>query len=164
MSLTPVEVRAAGRRDWRALRVLRLEALLDTPDAFGSTYEEALRRSRAQWKEMARAFNYFVAIRDGGFVGMASGGRHDSYPDTAWLYGMYVTPEQRGTNVADELVARVAGWARGEGFDALYLDVATNVARARAFYQRMGFVETGERRSMTRDATLELVTMRLELS
>lgn len=160
----PFELRAAQKRDWRALRELRLEALLDTPEAYGSTYEESLRRSRAQWKEMARNFNYFVALREGDFVGMASGGDHEKYPDTAWLYGMYVTPEERGTGVAGALVGCVERWARERGYDALFLHVGVGVPRARAFYQRVGFVETGERRSMTRDSTLELVTMRLDLS
>lgn len=160
----PLELRAAQKRDWRALRELRLEALLDTPEAYGSTYEESLRRSRAQWKEMARSFNYFVALREGDFVGMASGGLHEKYPDTAWLYGMYVTPEERGTDVASALVDCVRRWARERGYDALFLHVGVGVPRARAFYRRVGFVETGERRAMTRDANLELVTMRLDLS
>ena len=164
MPPAPVEFRAAQKRDWRALRELRLEALLDTPEAYGSTYEESRRRSRAQWKEMARDYNYFIAQRGRDFVGMASGGRHESYPDTAWLYGMYVTPEERGTGIASELVGCVERWARDSGFDALYLHVGIGVARARAFYRRVGFVDTGEQRSMTRDASLELVTMRLALS
>ena len=164
MSLAPFELRAAQKRDWRALRELRLEALLDTPDAYGSTYDESRRRSRAQWKEMSRDFNYFVAQRDGDFVGMASGGRHDTYPDTAWLFGMYVTPEERGTGIASALVGCVERWARDSGFDALFLHVGVGVPRARAFYRRAGFVETGERHSMSRDASLELVTMRLTFS
>lgn len=156
-------VRAATKRDWRALRDLRLEALLDTPEAYGSTYEESVRRSKAQWKQMARAFNYYVAERNGVLSGMASGGLHDRYPDTAWLYGMYVKPEVRGTTMATALVRRVARWALEAGYTELYLDVGVEVRRARAFYTREGFVDTGERRSMSRDSSLELITMRLAL-
>jgi GNAT superfamily N-acetyltransferase len=160
MTNVPFEVRAAHPRDWRKLRELRLEALLDTPEAFGSTYEESVRRTRRQWRTMARDFNYFVAHDDGTFLGMASGGYHDDVPDTAWLYGMYVTPEARGTRVASELVDAVASWARGRGYNALYLHVSADVARARRFYQRVGFVETGEQHAMSRDPALTLVTMR----
>lgn len=164
MSRAPFELRAAQKKDWRALRELRLEALLDTPEAFGSTYDESRRRSRAQWIQMAKTFNYFVAVRDGAFVGMASGGYHDAHPNTAWLYGMYVTPEERGARIADALVERVARWARDLGFDALYLHVGVGVPRAQAFYRRMGFEETGERHAMSRDPSMDLVTMRLALS
>ena len=163
MTTVHFEVRAAHQRDWRELRELRLEALLDTPEAFGSTYAESVRRTRRQWKMMARDFNYYVAHDESTFLGMASGGHHDDFPGTAWLYGMYVTPEARGTRVASDLVSAVASWARGLDYDALYLHVSADVARARHFYQRVGFVETGEQHVMSRDPALTLVTMRLDL-
>jgi len=156
-------VRAATKGDWRNLRDLRLESLLDTPEAYGSTYEESLQRGAAQWKQTARNFNYYVAERNAELTGMASGGLNERFPGTAWLYGMYVTPEERGTNTARALVARVARWALEAGYEDLYLDVGVGVARARAFYQREGFIDTGERRSLTRDASLELITMRRAL-
>ncbi|MDE3107888.1 MAG: GNAT family N-acetyltransferase [Acidobacteriota bacterium] len=163
MTILRFDVRAATRRDWRELRALRLEALLDTPEAFGSTYAESLRRTRRQWKMMARDFNYYVAHDGATFLGMASGGRHDDFPGTAWLYGMYVTPEARGTRVASELVGAVASWARASGYGALYLHVGAQVARARRFYRRVGFVETGDQHVMSRDPALTLLTMRLDL-
>jgi len=156
-------VRAATKGDWRQLRDLRLESLLDTPEAFGTTYEESLERSTAQWKQMAKNLNYFVAERNTEFAGMASGGLNDRFPDTAWLYGMYVTPDARGTTMAAALVRRVARWALEAGYVELYLDVGVGVKRARAFYEREGFVDTGERRSLTRDASLQLITMRRAL-
>ncbi len=157
-------VRPAFKKDWRELRRLRLEALADTPDAYGSTYEESLQRSAYQWKRMAKTFNYFVAERQGDLLGMASGGTHDLFPGTAWLYGMYVTPGERGTSMAAALVRSVASWALEAGYAELFLHVGAHVARARSFYQREGFVETGERDRMSRDHSLELLTMRLALS
>ncbi|HUY43040.1 MAG TPA: GNAT family N-acetyltransferase [Acidimicrobiales bacterium] len=156
-------VRAATKGDWRKLRDLRLESLLDTPEAYGSTYEESIRRSAAQWKQMAKNFNYFVAERDLELTGMASGGLNERFPGTAWLYGMYVTPEERGTTMAAALVERVARWALEAGYAELYLDVGERVARARAFYLREGFVDTGARHALTRDSSLELLTMRRAL-
>ncbi|MGA2124493.1 MAG: GNAT family N-acetyltransferase [Acidimicrobiales bacterium] len=156
-------VRGTTAEDWSALRVIRLEALADTPDAYGSTYEGTVTFSPRRWRAMAQDGRYFVAERDGVVVGMVSGGLNDQHPGTHWLYGMYVTPTSRGTPVASHLVEVVIAWAKGEGATELYLHVTTSVERARAFYRKMGFVETGERHAMDRDRRLELVTMRRAL-
>lgn len=160
---SPLRLRPSTRRDWRALRDLRLEALRDTPSAYGSTYAESKRRSWREWKEFASSANSFVAERESRFVAMARGGWNEERPGTAWLYGMYVTPAERGTGLAERLVERVVQWARSEGFDALYLQVGAAEARARAFYRKVGFVETGEHRAMARDSSIDILTMRREI-
>jgi len=156
-------VRRTNAQDWAALRSIRLEALRDAPDAFGSTYEMASDYSNDQWRTMATQRCFFLAERNASVVGMISGGLNDEYPGTRWMYGMYVTPSARGSGVAALLVAAVEGWAREEGASELFLDVTSSVARARAFYTKMGFALTGERHTMTRKPTLELVMMRRSL-
>src|SRR5215472_3904682 len=44
------EIRRAGIGDEPVLRALRLEALDDSPSAFGSTYERELARTIADWQ------------------------------------------------------------------------------------------------------------------
>ena len=159
MTDAAVTVRRGTDADWRALRDIRLESLADTPDAFGSTYEGAMKWSDRRWRRTAGEWLVFLAERDGEVVGMASGGVNDDHPGTRWLYGMYVTPSARGTGAADALVEAVSDWARTQGVRDVYLHVTTTVARARAFYARMGFVETGEVHVMDRDPRLRLATM-----
>ncbi len=160
----PTSREAAVRRtratDWAALRDIRLEALLDEPDAYGSTYHESVDYSDERWRRMAADYCYFLAEVDGHVVGMASGGANDQYPGSHWLYGMYVTPSFRGTGVASRLVGAVVDWARAEGAADLYLQVTATLPRARGFYAKSGFVETGERMRLHRDPRLELLTMR----
>jgi GNAT superfamily N-acetyltransferase len=152
-------IRLCGLDDWASLRAIRLEALADTPDAFGSTYEETVRWSDAQWKNAASTRLYYLADRDGRVVGMVSGGFNDGYPGTRWLYGMYVTPSERGTGTADQLVRSIEEWATNHGVDEIYLHVTTSVPRARAFYDKVGFRSTGESFQMDRDKSLTLITM-----
>jgi hypothetical protein len=45
----------------------------------------------------------------------------------------------------------------------VYLHVTSSVARARAFYEKMGFVPTGDTITMGRDPSITLLTMVLEL-
>ena len=60
------------------------------------------------------------------------------------LVGVYVAPGVRGREVglADAMLTTIEDWARTES-DRLTLHVHEENARARAFYERRGFVATG---------------------
>jgi len=155
----PLRIRRIGAKDAQRLRAIRLEALSNTPEAYGSTYEESLRWSRLRWRTMAAKWNYHFAERDGVVVGMASGAFNEQHPGTRWLFGMYVTPSERGSGAAAQLVEAISDWACADGADRLYLHVTDSIARARAFYEKMGFRLDGEVISMDRDPSITLVTM-----
>ncbi|HEY5267477.1 MAG TPA: GNAT family N-acetyltransferase [Acidimicrobiales bacterium] len=163
MSESTLTIRRTKSDDWSALRAIRIEALLDTPEAFGSTYAETMLYSDDEWRSFASKRCYFLAERDGVVVGMISGGFNDAQPGTHWLYGMFVTPLDRGTGTAQALVRSVSEWARGDGAEELFLQVGSSVARARAFYEKLGFVPTGDQFALRRDATLVLLTMKRSL-
>ncbi len=152
-------VRATTADDADDYRALRLEALADSPDAFGTTLADARDYDAARWESLAGSGATVLAWRGRRAVGMASGGVNDAHPGTRWLYGMYVTPAERGRGVAEALVEAVLGRARALGAPALYLQVTGAMGRARAFYARLGFEPTGERLAMRRDPTLALTTL-----
>jgi GNAT superfamily N-acetyltransferase len=154
-----VTIRRVESADWSALREIRLEALTDAPEAFGSTLQSALRLSARQWRHRVAANAYFVAEQNGAVIGMVSGGYNDNHPGTHWLYGMYVTPTARGGEAAQLLVAAVADWGRGQGAREIYLHVASGVPRARTFYLKNGFTLTGESFAMERDRSVTMYTM-----
>ncbi len=157
--MTEVRLRPTTAADAADLRAIRLEALLDSPEAFGSTYAEAVTWPLEHWERIAEERPYVLAEVDGHVVGMAAGGYNDQYPDTHWLYGMYVNARYRGAGVAEQLVTAINRWAREDGATALWLHVIDVVARARTFYRRLGFVETGETAALERDPRQRLVTM-----
>jgi GNAT superfamily N-acetyltransferase len=152
-------VRHCSVDDSALLRAIRVEALLDSPEAYGSTYEEARTWADRHWKALARQWNYYLGELDGRVVGVASGGTNESHPGTRWLYGMYVSPSARGSGVADLLVEEVEKWARDQGVDKLFLHVAGPMSRARAFYESVGFTATGDLMNMARDPSIQLATM-----
>jgi GNAT superfamily N-acetyltransferase len=152
-------VRHCSIDDASLLRGIRLEALLDSPQAYGSTYEECRTWADRHWRALCREWNYYIAEDKGRVVGVASGGKNELHPGTRWLYGMYVSPASRGEGIAEQLVDVVEQWARKEGVDALYLHVSEPMLRARAFYERVGFNATGEVMTMDRDASILLHTM-----
>jgi GNAT superfamily N-acetyltransferase len=159
MAESSYRIRKVERADWSALRAIRLEALSDSPEAFGSTFSDTQLLTARQWKAKIATLLYFLVERDGKVVGMVSGGYNDNRPGTHWLYGMYVTRAARGTEAANLLVRAVLEWAQGEGASEVYLHVAAAAPRARTFYRKVGFRETGEIFAMERDLRVTMFTM-----
>ncbi len=93
----------------------------------------------------------YVAIDRGRWVGMAAGGWYERERGVAQLWGMWVEPSMRGHGVGERLVARVRGWAAGRGGRFLRLGVLTADGDPTSFYERLGFVRTGEVATLRRD-------------
>ncbi len=140
-------VRRLGPAEWAAFRAIRLRALQDAPDAFGASYADELALSDADWRARADRADraVFVADGPGGLVGLAIGGPAPNIADTAALYSMWVDPAARRQGLASALIAAVRAWAAAAGYPRLGLGVTTSNAPAIALYERLGFVDSGER-------------------
>jgi RimJ/RimL family protein N-acetyltransferase len=145
-------VRRVRADEWERLRALRLEALRDTPIGFLETYEAALAKPDEAWRDWAERgaagdrLALYVAETDGGEWAGMCGVFVDDDPRVAHLVAMFVAPPHRGRagRVAERLVDAATRWARDDArARALHLFVHEDNARARAFYMRIGFTETG---------------------
>ncbi|MGZ8631112.1 MAG: GNAT family N-acetyltransferase [Actinomycetota bacterium] len=138
-------VRVARREDWRRLRELRLAALLDSPDAFGMTYEESVAAHDESWQWWISGAGSgtpvitFIAEQRSELIGMATGAEDADDPNTAHLFGMFVRPEARGEGVGASLSEAVIEWARAEGFERIVLRVSDGNETARNMYERLSF-------------------------
>jgi len=126
------------------LRAIRLRALLDAPDAFGSIFEEAAARPAEDWSRQVLDLPTFVAVVNDLDVGMVRGARDETRAGTAWLISMWVAPEVRRLGVGGCLVDAVIAWARSSRVNRLLLDVADTNPAAIALYERKGFQRNGE--------------------
>ena len=160
-------IRSATAADWEQLRELRLQALGDTPEAFGSTLAESLARTDDEWRARftPRAGGVdLVAVGEAGeFVGMASGFVTDESPDVAYLVGMFVVPERRGEGIGRPLVAAVEAWAVELGVRRLELEVNPALVAAVRLYERCGFRPTGASRPLPDRPEITVVEMAKEL-
>lgn len=152
---TVTTVLEVGGDDWRQWREIRLRALLDSPDAFGSTYAREVGFTETDWRRRLEASDAVsVLALDGGRpIGMGGG-----YPDLpGWLHvvAMWVDPTARGRGVAQSVLDAIHGWAGPRGL-RLHLDVSTTNPGARRAYERYGFTVTGETRPLRAGST-ELV-------
>ena len=139
-------IRPTTEDDWESIRTLRLEMLQDTPMGFAETYEKALTHGEVDWR--ARGLRgagpntaaYAAIADDGRWIGFMGGMLHEGEP---MLIGVYVTPDYRGdAGVADALLAAVEHWASQHG-DRILLHVHADNARARRYYEKRGYTETG---------------------
>lgn len=137
-------VRLLETRDWQELRAARLAGLAEAPYAFGSTLQRERAYTDELWRSRAGAGRTFGAFDGPALVGLATGIARE--PGTDWeLVGMWVSPEWRGSGVADAIVDAVCELARGHGADLIRLWVTEVNPRARALYLRNGFEPTGAR-------------------
>ena len=167
------EIRVAQPADWRVARDIRLRALADSPSAFGSTLARETLFDDAEWQERVSPGTWFLAWSGTAesstastgteAVGMAAIITQDCLPDERHLVGMWVAPERRGSAVATELVEAVCRAARVAGAAGVVLWVADDNARAKRFYRRVGFVETGERQQLPSNPLVGEQRMRREL-
>jgi RimJ/RimL family protein N-acetyltransferase len=125
-------------------RSIRLRALQDDPDSFGSTFEAEAAFTQEDWRRRLGRSDAvtFVASEDGD-IGTVVGVASPEHPGEAWLVAMWVAPEARGHRVGEALGQAVLDWARSEGYEAVRLTVADHNASAQRLYERMGFVPTG---------------------
>jgi GNAT superfamily N-acetyltransferase len=133
-----------GERDIHVLRGLRIEALTDAPEAFGSTLERELARTSSDWQRWFAPSAIFFLEVDDVPRGMACGVPDKIDATLGHLMAMWVHPDFRGTGGADDLVAAVKQWAAKTGKREVRLQVVEENKRARRCYERAGFRLTGK--------------------
>jgi len=151
-----VKVRRAAMGDESVLRDLRLQALADAPDAFGSTYERELARSTDDWRRWLSPGATFILEDREAARGLVACARDAADASVVHLMAMWVAPASRGSGAADALVTEVIAWARADGARLVRLQVVEHNAPARRLYERHGFRATGVTRVRERDGAIEL--------
>lgn len=165
-----IEVRELRKGEGLVWRDLRLEALAESPEAFGSTYQASTQRSEEDWHQMVDATSSdpratsVVAVVEGEPCGMARCqiDEHDS--STAGLFAMWVKPDLRRRGVARQIVEFAFSWMRSRGASFVELAVNEENERAIAFYLCVGFVDTGRREPLRSGSPVQEVVMRRSLA
>jgi GNAT superfamily N-acetyltransferase len=151
-----VVLRRAVLGDEDILRDLRLQALSDAPEAFGSTLDRELARSAADWRGWLSPGAVFILEEHAVAKGIVAGVHISPDACAVHLMSMWVHPTLRGTGAADALVGAVLDWARHEGVEAVHLYIVHGNFRAQRFYERQGFRLTDQKIVRARDGLVEL--------
>ena len=131
---------------------IRLAALLDSPSAFGSTYESAQQRSAESCQRQADSTAQgsdratFLAFADDGPdrpIGIMALYRNEDEAGirskSGELIQVWVSPQYKGHGVAAAILEAVCAWARRNEFDKIVAGVASGNSRALSFYAKHGF-------------------------
>jgi ribosomal protein S18 acetylase RimI-like enzyme len=127
-------LRRLGPDDWADFRDIRLRALADSPDAFGSTLEREAELGETEWRR--RLTGPVFVVYDP--LPVAVGGVFDN-AGTPHVWGMWTDPAHRGRGHARRILDALIP----PGTPA-QLDVNIDNGGARRSYERYGFVGTGE--------------------
>ncbi|MEO6511345.1 MAG: GNAT family N-acetyltransferase [Nocardioides sp.] len=150
------DLRRLSPGDWEVLRDVRLRALTDSPDAFGSTHDREQAFPEKEWRR--RLVRPVYAVLDGDRPVAMAGAFTDDGRVQVW--GMWTDPTHRGRGHARALLDALVGDAVAQGTPvALHVNTANPVARA--VYERYGFVGTGELEPLRPGSEQRIELMRL---
>jgi RimJ/RimL family protein N-acetyltransferase len=152
-NISGLQVRRLETSDSPLYRDIRLEALKQNPEAFGSTFERENEQPLSWFEAVVGRSDIFGVFLDGTLVGIAGYVAQESSKQShkAVLWGMYVRSAARNSGLGKKLVAAVLSHARGR-VEMVQLTVVSENEAARRLYNALGFVEYGcERRALKQD-------------
>lgn len=144
-------IRRLGEDDAEVFRELRLRALRESPEAFGSSYEETVAQPLASMAQRLRAdpatpHDFVLGAFAPALVGMV-GFRRDPRRKTCHkgsIWGMYVARAMQGSGVGRALLERVIEEARKQPeLEQITLYVVSSNLAARHLYASCGFTVYG---------------------
>jgi ribosomal protein S18 acetylase RimI-like enzyme len=133
-------------------RTLRLEALKESPRAFGDTLATLQSKRAHYWNALTQRVCtvdvMLLALDSERAIGMIYGLRDPLIRKGARLGGIWVDAQHRRRGAGRMLVAGVIGWAQTRGYQTARLWVGQEEEAAIALYERSGFGFTGAERPL----------------
>lgn len=162
-----VHVTEVPESDWELWRELRLEALADSPTAFGETLAMAQAKSdeewRSWWNSRPLAGPRYIASVDGSPAGMCSICFPENHDKQPLLINMWTSPNARGRGVGRAMLDACVAYCRQEGHPRFLLSVVDDNISASRVYERYGFAFTGHSEPLNSDPSKLVLTMALNL-
>jgi ribosomal protein S18 acetylase RimI-like enzyme len=166
---TSPTVRRFEPDEWQLYRDLRLHALEESPESFGSTYAYEVLRSDGEWA--TRLSRGVLSPRDLPLLaevnaepcGLAWVRIEASEPDVAHLYQMWVAPTRRRQGTGRALMNAAVAWAHLAAARTMVLDVTTENLDAVRLYERCGFRPVGDLKPLRPGSHLQSQAMQLSL-
>jgi len=163
-----ITVRAFKPGEWLQYRDVRLRALQESPYAFGSTFEDAVKYPDEIWRnrllDLSITSDLALAAFDGDeAVGLAWGRIDPETPERADLFQMWGSPDIRGQGIGRQLLDGVIEWARQQDAGFVMLGVTIGNEPAEQLYLSAGFAPFGEPERLRENAPKLIQNMKLVL-
>ncbi len=137
--------------EWSRLREIRLASLLESPEAFGSSYEREIAFTEKEWRELFNLNSYLVASIDGKDIAiMFLEKLRGDFGATCWVGGCWSNPQYRGIGALRSMFDYVDSVKDQRGWQIQGLGVFIVNESAIAAYEKLGFKAMGEVLESTR--------------
>ena len=132
--------------DWARLRDIRLRALIDSPHAFGGTYENESAFDEDRWRLEFQKQTYVISSVDGVDAGMMYvENLQGDFGATCWIGGCWSDPGYRGIGVMRSLFNYIDNHSSEKGWQRQGLGVWADNLVAINSYKSLGFTFAGEK-------------------
>ena len=137
--------------EWSRLREIRLASLLESPEAFGSSYEREIAFTEKEWSELFNLNSYLVASIDGKDIAiMFLEKLRGDFGATCWVGGCWSNPQYRGIGALRSMFDYVDSVKDQRGWQIQGLGVFIVNESAITAYEKLGFKAMGEVQESTR--------------
>jgi len=150
---TSLKVRRLAPDQGALLRELRIAGLREAPYAFGATLQDALSADPASFDNIAQQLAVaednacFVLYTEGQPAGLIDAFFESEPGETprAFIRALWVAPAVRHLRGGELLVATASQWLIDHRAEQIFAWVADHNTNAMGFYERLGFVSSGDR-------------------
>jgi ribosomal protein S18 acetylase RimI-like enzyme len=130
-------------QEWQLLRLARLTALEDSPDAFLATHPREKGYGPERWQEEFDRGEWFIRERGKSVICMAGVTREcGASSDERYLEYVWVARKYRRTRVAYDMVSEILGQLKESGIRTVLLYVLEGNEPATWLYKRLNFQST----------------------
>jgi len=165
-----ISVRPIAPPEWQKYRDIRLQALQDAPDAFGSTWAAEAAQADEHWsaRTVAAASSNtdraLFAVNGEVVCGLVWCKLSAAEPGVADIYQMWVAPTARGMGAGRALLDHALAWAKNRGAQRVRLGVTVADSPAMQLYRSHGFAPVGEPEPLRAGSALMAQAMELNWS
>lgn len=160
---TRIQVRPALPDELERLKEVRLRALLDSPGAFGSRYDDEADRDPASWLPWVAEGATFVGEDGEDWHGLVAVFSEQDDPSACHIISMWVSPSRRRAGLGRDLIDAAVRWAIDRGADKVTLGVVEDNDSAVRLYTNAGFRPNGSREPHRSNPSKTIVFMELSL-
>ncbi len=164
-----MHIRPLRPNETSLFRTLRLQALADSPNAFGETLKQAQAQPNPHWETLTNSVTQpdghvmLLAEQAEKVLGFTFGLLDRQDATLGHMGGMWVDPAFRSSGIGSALLAKILDWAHQRNLRTLELWVTEKNKKAVDLYQRAGFVCTGKRDVLPSNSSLQIIQMSLEI-
>lgn len=146
MEENSVEIVKLRVGEWPLYKQIRVEAVTDSPQAFGSNRDQQLAHPDSFWQqrleEAERGEQQWLLFARSGkdLVGMIGAYGEEETPQEATVISVYVTPSARGKGISTLLMRAILDELKKAGIHKVWIGVNIQQKAALHLYQKTGFV------------------------